>query len=108
VNIDMPPKHFEELLSKHLLEKNIVFSKKGVELLYGRCYLFYGKAAVLTHESLDEEREGDDIEDDEVEDVLPVLLQVGEHGLPPRLQGGLAGRRPGLLLLLLLQAREIS
>jgi hypothetical protein len=66
--------------------------------------LFY----VLTHESLDEERESDDIEDDEVEDVLPVLLQVGEHGLPPRLQGGLAGGRPGLLLLLILQARNFA
>jgi hypothetical protein len=79
---------------------------------YGRLtvhvFLFYGKAAVLTHESLDEEREGDDIEDDEVEDVLPVLLQVGEHGLPPSLQRGLAGCRPGLLLLLILQAHEIS
>ncbi len=66
------------------------------------------KLLVLTHESLDEEREGDDIEDDEVEDVLPVLLQVGEHGLPPRLQGGLAGCCSGLLLLLLLQVHEIS
>lgn len=37
----------------------------------------------LTHEPLDEEREGDGVEDDDVENVLPVLLEVAHHTLPP-------------------------
>ena len=36
----------------------------------------------LTHEPLDEESDGDDVEAEEIENVLPVLLQVGADGLP--------------------------
>ena len=36
----------------------------------------------LTHEPLDEEGDGDDVEAEEIENVLPVLLQVGGDSLP--------------------------
>lgn len=38
--------------------------------------------ATLTDKSLDEERDGDDVEHEEVEDVLAVLLEEGGEAVP--------------------------
>jgi len=37
---------------------------------------------MLTDKSLDEERYGDDVEYEEVENILPVLLEKGRYSIP--------------------------
>ena len=39
-------------------------------------------AQELTDESLDKQGDGDDVEDEQVEDVLPVLLEEGDPAVP--------------------------
>ena len=57
---------------KEKSEKSIIFSTASRAI---------GKTK-LTHKSLYEEGDGDDVEGEEVEDVLPVLLQEDRDGLP--------------------------
>ena len=54
-------------------------SEKSIILKY---FIYSGTWITLTHESLDEERNGDDVEGEQIEDVLSVLLQEHSHPLP--------------------------
>ena len=62
--------------------------KEAVQLGHYRCrttfslFTFLSHDKLLTDEALDEEGDGDDVEDKEVEDVLSVLLEESDPAVP--------------------------